>query len=450
MAHVLEEVRNRRFPTPEETQDILDLAKALLQDVQGAISSTEEAKGVTPMLVGSVAKGTFLKEPDIDMFLRFPKGTEFNTIEELGLEIARKVLPEGVEKYAQHPYIAGEFRGLMADIVPCIEIEPGDKVVSAVDRTPLHCEFVMKSLTDEQLDEVRYIKAFTKGIGVYGANEEFQGLSGYLCELLLVHYHDLNGILEAAQNWEQGERIVLADSVDAGLMYESPLVFIDPTDSKRNVAQAVSKESFEAFIQASKEFLEEPMMTFFFPNEPQLLDKDKIRDHLLEHQVIGVSLRLPKDLLRDHLFGQVRKSTRSLERVFIRNDIEISRARFFITDAIYILLAYPKDAFEREILHGGPPEDDQINAQNFIEKWKGNPKAIGETFVQDGFYKVRRSPMHPSPKELIDKNGESISWGKDLKELVPGMELGIGKQVGDWNEGMIISAFIQDKPPWRY
>ena len=89
---VLQEVSSRTFPSESECSDTLEKAEALLEEVRSAINSTENADGVTPILVGSVAKLTFLKQPDIDIFIRFPAGTDFDTIESKGLEIARKVL----------------------------------------------------------------------------------------------------------------------------------------------------------------------------------------------------------------------------------------------------------------------------------------------------------------------------------------------------------------------
>jgi tRNA nucleotidyltransferase (CCA-adding enzyme) len=447
---ILKEVRSRRFPTEVESIQTKQKAQALMEDVAKVLKDTSGAEGIEPMLVGSIAKGTFLKNPDIDVFLRFPGGTSFEVIEGKGLEIARKVLPDGVEKYAQHPYIAGEFQGLEADIVPCIEIQPGDQVVSAVDRTPLHCEFVIKNLNENQHDDVMLLKSFTKGVGVYGANEEFLGLSGYLCELLVIYYGDFTKVLEAVRKWKTKERLVMPGHEEAGQNYDTPLVFIDPTDSGRNVAQAVSEESFNLFITASVSFIAEPKTTFFFPNEPQLLEKEKVYEYLEHNKIVGMVLKPPQDILRDHLFGQVRKTQRSLEKVFVMNDIPVSKAKFYIKDNAYILLSYEPGAFQREILHKGPPEGDLENVEKFKLKWDNNPNAVGETFTRDGHIHVFRKPTYSDPEALIVNSLESISWGKDLKDTLEEMEIRRGKDTIELENGELVSFFIQDRFPWEY
>ena len=60
--------------------------------------------GRNAILVGSVAKGTYLKNPDIDIFLRFPKELKKEELKKLGIEIGKAVIPDGFAKYAEHPY----------------------------------------------------------------------------------------------------------------------------------------------------------------------------------------------------------------------------------------------------------------------------------------------------------------------------------------------------------
>lgn len=52
------------------------------------------------MLVGSVAKGTFLSNPDIDIFILFPTSTDRSHLQKIGLEIGKKHLPTYEERYA--------------------------------------------------------------------------------------------------------------------------------------------------------------------------------------------------------------------------------------------------------------------------------------------------------------------------------------------------------------
>jgi tRNA nucleotidyltransferase (CCA-adding enzyme) len=47
------------------------------------------------------------------------------------------------------------------------------------------------------LGEVRLLKKFMKGTGVYGAEIKIGGFSGYLCELLILKYRSFAQTIEA-------------------------------------------------------------------------------------------------------------------------------------------------------------------------------------------------------------------------------------------------------------
>ncbi len=64
-----------------------------------------------------------------------------------------------------------------------------------------------KHLSLKMRGEVRLLKKFMKGIGVYGAEIKTGGFSGYLCELFVLHYGSFVKTLEAFARHKQ--RIVV-------------------------------------------------------------------------------------------------------------------------------------------------------------------------------------------------------------------------------------------------
>src|SRR5512137_731153 len=179
-------------PTPEEYRRVTEAATALLEKV--AATAKEMGIMVEPVLVGSVAKGTFLRDPDIDLFVMFPPETSREELERDGLALGMRIL-HGEKKYAEHPYVHGEFHGFEAEIVPCFRIRDTSQKMSAVDRTPFHTRFIADNLRSEQHDEVRLLKRFLKGIGAYGAEEAVRGFSGYLAELLVIRFGSFSGVV---------------------------------------------------------------------------------------------------------------------------------------------------------------------------------------------------------------------------------------------------------------
>jgi len=87
MQELLEEALATLVPSDAEQAAVTALCDSLLARARKAAPD-----GVEPLLVGSVAKGTWLPGADIDLFLRFPEGTDLKAE---GLALARAVAPDG-------------------------------------------------------------------------------------------------------------------------------------------------------------------------------------------------------------------------------------------------------------------------------------------------------------------------------------------------------------------
>ncbi|MDR1954515.1 MAG: CCA tRNA nucleotidyltransferase, partial [Candidatus Methanoplasma sp.] len=252
-SEVLESIK----PTPKEVEKINKAANGLKKQVEKYVN--EHGIDVEVRFVGSYAKGTYLSDPDVDLFLLFPETVSSKELETIGLSVGEAII-KGVKMYAEHPYTRGTYNGVDVDLVPSYSLKTTDKLRSAVDRTPFHTQYILEKLKEEQKDEVRLLKKFMKGIGVYGAEPNTRGFSGYLCELLVLHYGSFLGVLEGASEWKEGTAI----SIDKkGPPIMGPLVVYDPVDQKRNVASAVHIDTMALFIVASKAYLSSPSEKFF-------------------------------------------------------------------------------------------------------------------------------------------------------------------------------------------
>src|SRR5438552_17227255 len=108
--------------------------------------------------------------------------------------------------------------------------------MSAVDRTPLHVDYVLGHVKQGQQNDVRLLKAWAEGIGVYGAEATVLGFSGYLCELLILKYASFRGVLDSSLSWRPGTVIVL-EGPPARTSPE-PLIVVDAAARIRNAAIA--------------------------------------------------------------------------------------------------------------------------------------------------------------------------------------------------------------------
>ena len=278
MKEILQEVLEKVKPDKKEEARITGLAKELLD------KANKNGSDFKALIVGSVAKETFLKGADIDLFLKFKEGTNLKME---GLAAARKVLPEGRELYAQHPYLRGEINGVGLDVVPCYEINNPSNPVSAVDRTPFHTEWVVENICGME-DEIRLTKQFLKGAGAYGAGAAIGGFSGYLVEILCINNKGFRNLLEEISGWRPPVKLGEIEGAPV-----SPIMLPDPVDSGRNVAAGVTLRGLGAAILASKAFLENPSIDFFFPKKKERVAKGHVTTVVIPHPEGNEETALP-------------------------------------------------------------------------------------------------------------------------------------------------------------
>jgi len=366
---------------------------------------------VETMLVGSVAKGTHLKDPDIDLFMLFPESTELEELKTKGLAIGRKII-DGRDHFAQHPYVRGMYKGFQVDLVPCFRIRDTRRKMSAVDRTPFHTEFVKKNLKKGQADEVRLLKRFMKGIECYGAEAKVQGFSGYLCELLVMRFGNFKGVLEAATQWKVGE--VLSLPCFEGKEFAEPLTFVDPVDCSRNVASAVSPETLLRFVLASREYMKSPEMKFFFPAERLTWDADKMQEAAGKRLGNLLSVTFPQlDLIDDVVYPQLRKSLVSITALLERADFEIEKTTIHVDGITHLLVELSAMTLPKERKHRGPPVNSE-NVTAFLDKW--NSVGVSKPYIESGRWYVTVRREFERADALVKAKLDSIPLGKDVKE----------------------------------
>ncbi len=263
--NIPDQVLGRIKPGPAEQQRMQEVAERIISLVDIAAAGTG-LTDVSGMLVGSAARGTWIScEHDLDIFISFPEDTPKQDLKAVGLNIARQVAvnaDNSEERYAEHPYVHALFDDFEVDLVPCFRVDSAAQIKSAVDRTPFHNLFILDRIEGLE-DEVLLLKQFMKGAGVYGSDLRTGGFSGYLTELLVIHYGSFMEVLQAADSWKPG---VTIDIIQHGnKQHNDPLVVVDPTDPARNVAAALTLDRFAGFIDRARQYLDSPAIEQFFP-----------------------------------------------------------------------------------------------------------------------------------------------------------------------------------------
>ncbi|HUU06878.1 MAG TPA: CCA tRNA nucleotidyltransferase [Thermoplasmata archaeon] len=441
MRGVEREVLKRVRSSAAEDRKVHRAVEALVPKVMEAAAAL--GAHIEPKLVGSVAKGTHLRNPDIDLFMLFPESTPVPQLRDVGLEIGRRVLG-GEEHYAQHPYIRGTFNGFQVDLVPCFHVRDLRKKISAVDRTPFHTEFVKAHLKRGQHDQVRLLKRFMKGIGYYGAEAKVQGFSGYLCELLIIRFGTFEEVLREASGWTNGMAFELPGH--PGKEFPEPLTFVDPVDSERNVASAVSTDAIRMFILASRAYLAGPDEKFFFPAKPKKWQKARISKAAgdrLENMTAVSFERL--DLIDDVLYPQLRKSLASMTALLERSDFEVVGTAMSVEDEVTLLIELSSMRLPRERVHRGPFVGSP-NELEFRAKW--DHAGLSEPYKEGGRWYVVMERKHVRADTLLKDRMSSLTLGKDVKNI-GSFIVESGDQLLARRYAGVLTHYLDESPPWE-
>jgi len=309
-----------------------------------------------------------------------------------------------------------------------------------VDRTPFHDEFVRANLKAK--DEVRLLKQFLTGIGCYGAEAKIEGISGYLCELLVIKYGSFQGVLEAAKNWRVGEVVQINELAIEKEKFRSPLIFIDPVDRNRNVASAMSEEKFSTFIFAAKEFLKRPREEFFFP-KPRAVDRGKLIEKFRQRgtDVISIIFARP-DVVDDILYTQLRKALNALKNLLERADFSVVGAGFSASKRLCIFIELESILIPAARLHLGPIANSP-HEERFLEKYEDYKEKLTEPFIKGNRWCIFLKRKYTDAKAFLEEflSNANLEEKGIPKYIAESFEKGVSIKV---NEAVFVDEFLPD------
>jgi tRNA nucleotidyltransferase (CCA-adding enzyme) len=292
ISSVISQAEKLATPSTIEEKRIGSLAKSILSKTKRAAERFPEIRDV--IIGGSFAKGTWLpRHVDLDIFVRIDPSTPEDRFERIGLDVGATATRGYLagKKFAQHPYTEATVEGVRVNIVPCYAVKAGEWR-SAADRSPFHLGLV-KKLPNEKKTHIRLLKLFMNAVGVYGAEIQRQGFSGYVAEVLIMEQGDFWSVLDWFGTYKPNT---------AGRVFSLP----DPVDEGRDLGIAVSGESLGRMVLASREFLRHPSIAFF--------TKMSGKNHpSLSKQVYAIVFS-HKQMSEDTLWGELRKTSKHLVR----------------------------------------------------------------------------------------------------------------------------------------
>ncbi|WNY24189.1 hypothetical protein MmiHf6_15180 [Methanimicrococcus hongohii] len=430
------EILKRVRPTDEEKTKLETVRKGIIDDIV-RIADAQGQCDIVPLSVGSAERNTWLHgNHDIDVFISYPEDIPFDEFYKRSRMILTEMAKTGdswEDRHSEHPYIHIQKEGFEVDLVPCFRVKSGADIKSAVDRTPFHCAYIKENIKGLE-EDVLIMKQFMKGTGVYGSEVRTGGFSGYLTEILTIYYGGFEGVLEHASNWKYGTVIDIADHQT--LEHDNPLVVVDPTDPKRNVAAALSLTKFALFIDRAREFLKNPILDYFTPKSYPPMTPAEFEKMMTARgtEMIGISFQTPPKA-EDTLYPQLFRMEKSLEELLTRNEFtvintfswseEMEKSVVFIELLTTVLPPLQKRA--------GPPVWNAANAESFCKKYKNNPTTFSFS-IENEKYVAEIPRKYKTAEYLIEdmifkeaalgrhvrdsmKNGYDVLREKEIMEI---------------------------------
>ena len=462
---VCEEALQRIIPSREEKIDTLSFVNSLIEKLKRRLEKLGIEAEVR--VEGSIAKDTWISgEKDIDLFILVPKEHGREAFQKV-LEAAKTVCKgKFLEAYAEHPYIHAEIEGFTIDFVPCFKLESAEEAISSVDRTPFHTAYVKKHLKSEGRREVRLLKRFMRGIGTYGAEIKVGGFSGYLCELLVVCYGSFLNVLKAASDWRGRVLIDIENyyegrAEEALKIFNQPLIVIDPVDKNRNVASAVSREKLAEFIVASRFFIKNPSIRFFFPTEPKPFNAHEVVDRMKSKGVSFVFLKTKTiEAVPDILWGQLYKSRRALKGLVSRYDFEVLRDAVWsdektATVFIFELQSHILPAAKKHI---GPPIMKKRDCERFLKKHLSSEMLVSGPRIEGDRWVVEKRRLYRNVssllRDLLKDGGRSVGVASFVSEAFSSsLEVMVNEEIIDFylsnkDFALFFTRYLIGKPAW--
>jgi tRNA nucleotidyltransferase (CCA-adding enzyme) len=356
LSKILEKIK----PTKKEEEKVNKIVKRFLEKLNKKLVKANAVVG------GSFAKDTWLKQDhDIDIFVIFDPVYKSEEISSMLKYILKKTFRRVKTIHGSRDYYQIKKGKYTFEIVPVLKISNPKEAKIITDISPLHIKWVKENL-DELEDEIRLSKAFCKAQEVYGAESYIKGFSGYVLEILTIYYGSFKALLKEALKWKPKQVIDIESYGTAKTLniakVQSPLILIDPVQSDRNAAAALSKEKFYKFISAAKLYLENPSEEFFIQKHPKIKELKRKKYLILKIK----PLKGKKDIIGSKILKVFEYIKLKLEK----EGFIILEDRWYWNKKAVLWYKIKNKILPATKKHYGPPISKKKNLQEFMERWK--------------------------------------------------------------------------------
>ncbi|MEM5804872.1 MAG: hypothetical protein QXU82_03475, partial [Candidatus Aenigmatarchaeota archaeon] len=242
--------------------------------------------------------------------------------------------------------------------------------------------------------------------------------SGYLCELLIIKYGSFMSLVREASGWHAGVAMSLKKAKEG--KFRAPLVVIDPVDPNRNVAAAVSAESFYRFVKACAAFVRFPHPKMFAVEKGRPYSGKEIFAEMRARgsRFYAILFKRP-DIVDDTLWPQMRRALARFEGLLADGGFRVMRSDCF-ADANECLLLLELEIWKVPWFykHIGPTIYSTRQSVEFLKRYKDSRVyVVGDDWAVES----RRSHTVALPflKEFLSKDVRALEGAGMPSRIAP-------------------------------
>ena len=355
MARAMATAKKRIIPSASEARAIESVAAEAMELVGCEIDGRQGIQGAE--LGGSFAKGTWLAGADVDIFVVFDESVSDSRLasESRRVGFASMADHRPYVRYASHPYVEATIRRTKVNVVPCYGVKSGNWR-SAADRSRFHTRFMRDALDGTMRDDVRILKRLLQSNGLYGAELAREAFSGYACEVLVSNHGSLERAVRALAQASRG--LVIGEA--AGKQ-ETPVAIMDPVDSSRNLALAVSPANIGRLIMLCRALLARPSASIILSGARAAPDSGVLKTTVTVR--FGSRPRPPETI-----WGQAKSAASALASRLSSGGFGVMRHGAHVDARGRVTLAFVLESTStsRWSVGMGPDHFDAANASGFV------------------------------------------------------------------------------------
>jgi len=419
----------------EHHEEIRELLSTLKEKIVLDINSLGYVARVENQ--GSFVRKTYLSEDDSFDLLLILQKSDKPKVHQILDALEKRLKKDRIENNniqitkntGKLPYLRLIVKGELINLFVGFEVIPGEELSSIFDLIPMHSQYILTHMHEDNRNEVLLLKKFLKTIGVYRNEIGAIGFNGYLCELLIIFYGSFRKTIEAICKWRprtiidlkrNSERMEDVDLLTSEmLMKYYPLYVPDPLNPKNNVASDVSIDQFTSLIAAANTYLMKPDILFFEDLLCEIPIFDDIMRKIINSGREIVVLAIKREFEEPEICWQKALSIKNaFQTELFNNNYILERSKTFVSQDYYGLFISLMDIKPQISIRKEGPLITSKESLNFLRQYSKHVDVVAGPFIDNDRWVIHFTKKGQSVFEFLENLVEKNTFVLDVDSFL--------------------------------